>query len=211
MLHRPSNLNDIKQTSAIGGSYRRLLHAPLAAGAALMLWLLPVLSGCNTSGCTDNHNALPLMGFYSSADEKKIALDSVDIGGIGAPRDSLLVEAGHAVEQLYLPFRYNNESTSFFIHYAYRQQGLDSDEFNDTITFRYTAAPYFASEECGAMIRYDIHSVEYTRHLIDSIAVTDSVITNVERERFMVFIRTAGSEQSARQATEKAPWRGLRP
>lgn len=151
-----------------------------------------LLQGCNTSGCTDNHSALPLMGFYDYATGQPLALDSLDFGGVGAPGDSLLIHSGQAKKQVYLPFRESGGSTSFCFHYDYKLQGLDDPAFDDIVTFHYDAEPYFASSECGAMYRYVIRDVEYTRHLIDSIAVIDPVITNVELERIQVFFRTSG-------------------
>lgn len=160
--------------------------------------LLPlglVLGSCNTSGCPDNHSALPLMGFYDNVTGQSISLDSIDFGGVGAPGDSLLIHSGQQASQVYLPFRDEESSTSFRIHYDYKLQGLDDPAFDDIITFHYDAEPYFASGECGAMYRYVIHNVEYTRHLIDSVAVVDPVINNVEMERIQVFFRVAGQDE----------------
>ena len=58
------------------------------------------------------------------------------------------------------------------------------------MTCCYNSVPYFASVECGAYYIYKITGVDYTRHLIDSLAVTDSVINNVDMERIQVFFRT---------------------
>lgn len=153
-----------------------------------------LLSGCNNSTCSDNHSALPLMGFYNASDNKAITLDSIDFGGVGAPMDSLLVLSGKRTQQVYLPFRNGQSATSFFFHYDYKLQGLDNEEFNDTITFYYTASPFFASNECGAMYQYHIDRVEFTRHLIENVVVTDSMITNVERERIQVLFRVSEPE-----------------
>lgn len=172
----------------------------LLALTAMMPW---VLSGCNTTGCSDNHSALPLMGFYASPSGEELTLDSLDIGGVGAPDDSLLIRSGNSVRQVYLPFRFEQDKTSFFIHYDYPEQGLDDPAMNDTITFRYTSEPFFASEECGAMYRYTVRQVEYTTHLIDSVAVTDSVVTNIERERFQVFIRTTEPPEPEAEETRR--------
>lgn len=164
---------------------------------ACLLLVLPgiLLGGCNNSTCADNHSALPLMGFYNAATDQALTLDSIDFGGIGAPADSLLVLSGKRTQQLYLPFRNQQSTSSFFIHYNYKEQGLDSPALNDTITFRYTASPFFASNECGAMYEYRIEEVTYTRHLIESVEVTDSTITNVERERIRVLFRVADEPQ----------------
>lgn len=172
-----------------------------AAFGAMTLW-----QGCNSEGCTDNHSALPLMGFYSAVTDEAITLDSIAVGGGGAPADSLLVSPGEAVQQVYLPFRYATDRTSFFIHYDYPGQGIASPALNDTVTFRYTAEPFFASEECGAMFRYRVSSVEYTRHILEYIEITDSVVTNVERERFKLYLRT--TTEPGRSAAAR---RGLKP
>lgn len=180
-----------------------------------IMWSLPALclaavlavvaAGCNTEGCTDNRSALPLMGFYSSSTEQPMGLDSVAIGGVHAPDDSLLVYPGKNVGSLYLPFRFDSDRLSFFFHYDYKEQGLDDPALNDTITFHYTAEPYFASEECGAYFRYLINKVEYTTHLIAEVVVTDSVITNVERERIKVYIRTTDSESEVASQRRQMP------
>lgn len=165
------------------------------AGGTMMGIGLP---GCSTDTCDDNRSALPLMGFYSSATGMQMMLDSIALGGVGAPGDSLLVEPGQSVLSVYLPFRFDSESTSFRIHYDYKEQGLDSPELDDVVTFHYTSIPYFASEECGAYYQYLIRDVEYTRHLIDSVAVPDSLVTNVEMERIRVYIRTSDSGGESR-------------
>lgn len=159
--------------------------------ALLLLPLGLLAESCSTSSCSDNHSALPLMGLYDYSTGKAISLDSIDFGGVGAPGDSLLVYSGEQCSQVYLPFRDNTTSTSFFFHYDYKLQGLDNPQYDDIITFHYDVDPYFASQECGAMYRYVIKGVEYTRHLVDSVAIVDSVITNVELERIKVFFRTS--------------------
>lgn len=172
----------------------------------LPLVLLPLslaLGGCNNSTCADNHSALPLMGFYNSATGSSLQLDSIDFGGVNAPLDSLLVHSGQRVSQIYLPFRNEQSSCTFFIHYDYKLQGLDHPALNDTITFHYSSNPFFASNECGAMYEYHISQVSFTRHLIDNLIITDSVITNIERERIQVFFRVAEPESPDEELMER--------
>lgn len=146
------------------------------------------LTGCNTSGCTDLQSSIPLAGFYSSASQQAISVNNLEIYGVGAPGDSILYSGGTALREVYLPLRSDFASTSFCFHYT--QEGLDDDALNDTITFHYTSEPYFASEECGAMYRYTITRLSYTQHLIDSVAVTDSLVTNTDIERLKIYFRT---------------------
>lgn len=156
---------------------RRLRHILPA------LLMAAAVAACNTSGCNDNRSSLLLAGFYSSASQKAVRVHDVEIGGVGAPADSLLVEASESVSEVYLPLRHTATSTSFFIRPA-------EATVADTITLGYTSEPYFASEECGAMYRYRLRSVEHTRHRIDSVGVLDSLINNVDMQKMRIFIIT---------------------
>lgn len=163
----------------------------LSAAAAVMLG---VCGSCNTTGCTDNRSSIPLAGFYAIGSGSTISLDSIDVGGIGAPGDSLLLASGEAATAVYLPLRSERTSAAFCI--AYRYKALDYRELNDTITFNYSSIPYFASEECGAMMRYRIESVVHSRHLLDSVAIVpaDSVITNADIENLRLYFKTSSAE-----------------
>lgn len=60
----------------------------------------------------------------------------------------------------------------------------------DTLKFKYERIPYFVSEDCGAMYRYKVLEFETTHYMIDSIALLDSVITNVNRRTIQIYFRT---------------------
>ena len=110
------------------------------------------MAGCNTSGCLDNQSALPKAALYSSATGSAISLNNLEISGVDAPGDSVLVEAGTAVSEVYLPMRATKQSTSW--RFSYAQEGLEG--MDDIVTFDYDSEPYFASAECGAMYYYRI-------------------------------------------------------
>lgn len=80
------------------------------------------------------------------------------------------------------------DETSFYINYKWKDapKGL-----SDTITFRYTSIPYFASEECGAMYRYTIESVGSTNYLIDSVSVVEPLVTNMELTNVKIYFPTS--------------------
>lgn len=166
--------------------YRNLSVLPIVV---LVLALCRVLSACSDTGCLDNRSSIPLAGFYSYQTGQKLTVDSVEIGGVNAPNDSLLMKAGEKYSSIYLPFRFEFDNTSFYIRYVSKE--LNFPWLVDTISFRYTSEPYFASEDCGAMYRYHIEKMTYTTHLIDSVAVADSLITNIDTERIKIFFRTA--------------------
>lgn len=155
---------------------------------ALSLALLLAVAACNTSGCLDNQSALPLAEFRSSATREKISVDSLEVVGVDAPDGDVLSPARPAKSQLYLPMRSTRSSTSW--QFIYRQKALDYPEFIDTVTFDYESIPYFASEECGASYRYRVTRVEHTTHLIDSVRMVDSLITNVDQVSILIYFRT---------------------
>lgn len=163
--------------------------------------LLPVIAiaavaaGCNTNGCLDNQSSIPLAGLYSSATGEQVSINTLQVHGIGAPNDSILITSGTAVQQLYLPMRSTSNVTSWCFHYT--QPEISGLENNDTITFEYDSEAYFASEECGAIYRYHIRRYTATTHLIDSVVVTDSTITNVDMMRIKIYLRTAAPEEPA--------------
>lgn len=166
-----------------------------------LILLLPIMAvvvagiaGCNTSGCTDNRSALLLAGFYSSGTWKAISIDSLEMGGVDAPNDSLLIDLNERPNQVYLPLRSQHTTTSFCFHYAAKK--LSDPALNDTVTLDYSSEPFFASEECGAMYRYHVHRLVYTTHLIDSIALPDSLINNANVERMKIFFRTAKPDEN---------------
>ncbi len=163
---------------------------------------LCVVSACNTSGCLENQSSILLAGFYSMDTKNAIVLSSVAIGGVGAPDDSLLLSPNSSAARLYLPFRSDYSSVAYFI--SYYQQVSDTIEDNDTVWVNtdtlligndtlwidYDSEPYFASEECGAMYRYTITSLEYTRNIVDSIGIADSLVNNLDIERLKLYFRT---------------------
>lgn len=164
---------------------------------ALLITVLAALAyGCSTDGCTDLRSSIPKAGFYSAASAAKISLDSLQITGIGAPGDSVLLAAGTSQSVVYLPMRSAQTSTAWCLSYKWKD--TDFPQLNDTITFQYTAQPYFASAECGAMYRYHVRSFTYTTHMIDSVKMTDSLITNNDAEQIQIFFRTAEEEGGER-------------
>lgn len=162
---------------------RRLTRVFLA-----LLALAAMLQACNTTGCLENRNSLPLAGFYTSDTEPRaIGLDSLLVTGLGVRNDSALVEPGTQISTLYLPMRATQQSTGWV--FAYKWKYLDNPRLNDTIVFDYASTPRFASEECGVIYDYRITQCRYTTHLIDSVRLTDSLINNIDMERIHIYFR----------------------
>lgn len=146
-----------------------------------------LLTSCSSTGCLENQSSLPLAGFYSSRTQEGIAIDSLQVWGVDAPGDSMLVDG--MARNTYLPLRSSVEVASFCFHYE--QKELSSPLLNDTITVSYSSQPRFVSEECGAMYFYEIKSLQHTYHLIDSVVVVQPEVNNIDRETLRIYFRTA--------------------
>ena len=155
-----------------------------------------ITASCSSSGCLDNGSSIPLAGFYSSSSLQQVTLDSLLILGEGAPADSVLLSPGKN-SQVYLPMNPDADAVTWQLRYLYRD--LAQWDVTDYITFRYRAFPYFASEACGAMYAYRIIGIDYSRNLIDSVALVDSLITNTDIERIKIFFRTSDADEGDRR------------
>ncbi len=169
------------------GKFLKILFAAFAAAC--------IASACSTSGCLDNGSALPLAGFYSSSEGKQIEINNIEIHGVGARNDSILLEYGTAKSSVYLPMRSDRKSTSWAI--IYKQSNLAQMGITDTITFGYKSIAYFASMDCGAMYNYQVDSLSYTTNLIDSVVVTRPLINNADVESIRIYFHTATEEGDA--------------
>ena len=170
----------------------RIPKFPAALAVTLLIAISSSFSSCNTSGCTENRNAVPLAAFLDPATDSSLTLDSLSIFGIGQPTDSILSPAGARVSQVYLPMRPTHSSVKWCISYKWKD--LDDPRLNDTIAFDYTSTPIFASEECGAYYRYLITDMTYTDHLIERVEIVDSLITNVDKVYLNIYFRVDNQE-----------------
>jgi hypothetical protein len=161
----------------------RLLPA-LASVAAL--WCV---CACNSSGCTENHSAIPLAEFYSSQTKKAITLSTISINGVDMDKVTNLVDSGTSVSEVYLPMRPLYNTTSWNI--AYHLGRANGGTIYDTLSFDYDRIEWFAADECGAMYRYKITNMTHTHHIIDSVQIVDSLITNIDQVYYKIFFRTA--------------------
>lgn len=152
---------------------------PRPYGLALILLLCTFIVSCSSNGCENNQNAIPMAGFYDYATRESLTVSGLSVYGVGAPNDSLVMAPTKTAHQVWLPFRGLQDFAAF---------RFDFGEEENTVTFSYDAIPYYEGEDCGAMWRYHITNVEWDGATIDSVSVTDPIITNIERERIMIFL-----------------------
>lgn len=160
--------------------------------------LLAAASGCATDECLDNQNSLPLAGFYSSTSvPQPVTLDSISLYGVGAPGDSLVLNNARSVSQTYLPFRIDEEETSFRIYYESTATINGGRPLYDEIKFSYGIEPWFVSSACGAIYKYKIRDISYTTLFLDSVTCPKGIIDNVPGQNIMFYFRVSqGGEDS---------------
>lgn len=144
---------------------------------------------CNNGECTELRSAVPRADFYSMSTKTQVTVDSLEITGIGAMGDSILYGPSSRVSTVYLPMPALEDKVRWRI--AYMQKALAEYGVADTITMEYTRTPWFAGEECGAMYKYTITKMAYTRNVVDSVALVDSVVVNVDKANLAVYFRTS--------------------
>ena len=172
----------------------RKIARKMAGPAVLATILMSLSGGCATSECYDNQNSLPLAGFYSSQEiPVAISLDSLSILGIGAPGDSILQDSVRSLSQVYLPFRIDQNSTTYQIRYLAGIPGLY--HMTDEITFIYDIVPMFVSTACGTVYYYKMVSIDYTQAFIDSVTCPTGVITNENLENIKIYFRVAMDDE----------------
>lgn len=157
----------------------------MTAIAGLML-----VAACSTEECLQNSNALPLAGFYdSSQPDRKVSIDSLEVYGIDAPGDSVLFAGKTAINELYLPFRLNSDTTGYVFRYLHKD--FAATNLTDTITFIYTRRPRFVSSACGVSYVFDIDSIYCSKNLLDSVTCPSGEVTNMAIENLNIYFRVA--------------------
>lgn len=169
----------------------RKLRAILTGIAAVMS--ISLLTGCSSDECTQNRNALPLAGFYSSAEgHSKLTVDSVSVAGVDVPGDSILSDGKKRISQLYLPFRLDRDTTRYV--FSYLQKELAAMDLKDTVTFIYTRNPRFVSAACGVSYVFTMQEIRHTNMIIDSVACPAGEINNMATQNLEIYFRTAETE-----------------
>lgn len=163
-----------------------------ARAAALGTVGLVLFAMCGNDECMDNKNSLPLAGFYAATESAPaLRVDSLTVYGVGAPGDSVLLDCG-SVTELYLPFRIDEEETTYVFRYdnkAAAERGLE-----DRVTFRYDIRPIFTGAACGMVYEYEMRAIETTHVFIDSVTCPSGIIDNRPVQNIRVYFRYGDEE-----------------
>ena len=88
-----------------------------------------------------------------------------------------------ALSVLNLPLSANTKS-SFLVSF---------DSVSDTIDFTYETSMKYASIETGFYNEYKLQSIDFTKNRIDSILITDSLVTKTWHENIKLYLRPLSS------------------
>ena len=88
-----------------------------------------------------------------------------------------------ALRVLNLPLSANTKS-SFLVSF---------DSITDTIDFTYETSMKYASIETGFYNEYKLQSIDFTKNRIDSILITDSLVTKTWHENIKLYLRPLSS------------------
>jgi hypothetical protein len=86
----------------------------------------------------------------------------------------------------------NADKSEYVIKYL--QKGINNDRLNDTITFEYDVVPWFVSDACGAIYRFEMKTINTTHHLIDSVTCPTMLIDNTNAENLRIYFRVSTEE-----------------
>jgi hypothetical protein len=85
-----------------------------------------------------------------------------------------------ALSVLNLPLSAANNKSSFLITF---------DSISDTIIFTHETSMKYASMETGFYNEYKLQSINFTKSRIDSIQITDSLVTKTWHENIKLYLR----------------------
>lgn len=112
---------------------------------------------------------------FLNSSTKAVVSQKVTVWGSGQEylwiKDTLL-------QKILLPLS-SNDTTSFVISF---------DSKIDTITFIHQTMQKFGSMESGFYFEYKLQSIDYTNNQIDSILITDSLVTKKWNENIKLYL-----------------------
>lgn len=148
---------------------------------ALALFLLAPALSLMTPACSeDSDTSLPRTTcgvYFYDLDAQQNTVDSLTVTALTERGDSVLYHL-YSGENISLPLRYIGDSTQFCI-----QQG---EHLPDTLTIVHQNTPSFVSLNAGYVMNYEILSIRFTRHAIDTITVVSTTITTYEQENLAI-------------------------
>lgn len=95
------------------------------------------------------------------------------------PVMGVILNRKYGATSVELPMSYTEEEDVYYFNYSKR--------FADTLWIKHLNYPYFTSMECGTVMHYRITEVRSTNHLIDSVRVVATEVTNTLKKNVKIY------------------------
>lgn len=154
----------------------------------VMMLCCLLATGCSESDCPVTTLSVARFDFRDSKTHQTVTLtNGVTISGIAyidnEPRIDTLFN--QATTYMSLPLSYTPQTT-YVMHYT--------ETLRDTIRLKHKNIPFVSDIECGAMMFYEIESLQYTNNVLDSVILVNPKINNEEKTNFNIYYRAADAE-----------------
>ena len=160
----------------------------------ILAFIFPVLTfclliqGCGESDCSLSTISYARFDFLDSKTHKAVTLtNGVMVSGITTIDNSLVTDTLFNLAESYMsvPLSYTNQTT-YVMHY--------SETICDTIWLTHKSIPFVGDIECGSMMFYQLESLSYTNHVLDSVTLVNPEINNEEKKNFNIYYHATDSE-----------------
>lgn len=166
------------------------------------LLLLPIalLTACGSGGCEETRESFCICDLRSISGA---SLRSISVWGIGqfhaahpdstvtdtipddpflpeqVSRDSIMIDGETSPSNISLILNPDTTATRLRIRFTGTADN-EAFQYEDTLTIRYEAYPYFLDMECGCSMYFTLKDVTSTGHFIQEVFIKKNEITNEE-------------------------------
>ena len=141
---------------------------------------LAVYPSCEGEGiCTESVLSVVNAGFYGWDGEQEVDVFVNNFTLYGEGRDSLLYDSKNSVTSFSFPMDMNALSSTMI---------FQADSLVDTLIINYSVVPVLVSYECGFTNTFEMSGLSYTRHLIDSVSLINTVANLENEENLKIFL-----------------------
>lgn len=144
--------------------------------ATLMCVLSLCMAACESSDCMLSSESYCRMAFVSGQGTPVKLQDTLTVS---TTVTEAIINRKLGAEGMDIPLSYTASVDTFFLLYNSR--------LADTLWVEHQNLPYFSSMDCGTVMHYKLLGIKSTNHLIDSLQITDSGVTNMLKENVKIY------------------------
>jgi hypothetical protein len=152
-----------------------------------MLVILSALTSCKKGDyCALDVTSLMNIGFYKMQDDEMKSLTMTNLLAQGNTVDSVISES--SVTKISLQLSNDADSSVYIFTMTISDTSIVDtvSTFTDTIKFNYTRQLFLLSYECGFMYNYTITDIQNTHNIIDTITITERLISTADAENLRI-------------------------